>query len=162
MDLVGNRLDQRRKEVDRGLDVGGRVQLGKGKLRRPIDRHEEVELALLGANLGDVDVEVADRVALEGLFGGLVTGDLRQTADAVALEAAMQGRPGQVRDGRLQGIEAVVERQQRMLAEGDDDRLFLGRQDCRARRFRPHRGIVDEGPLAPLGNCLVVQPILCR
>ena len=45
----------------------------------------------------------------------------------------MQGRPGQVRNGRLEGIEAVVERQQRMLAEGDDDSLFLGRQDCRAR-----------------------------
>src|SRR6478672_8994172 len=74
----------------------------------------------------------------------------------------MQGRPGQFRNGRLQGIEAVVERQQRMLAEGDDDSLFLGRQDCRARSFRPHGNVVDEGPFAPLGDCLVVQPILCR
>jgi len=74
----------------------------------------------------------------------------------------MQGRPGQVRNGRLQVIEAVVERQQGMLAEGDDDSLFLGRQHCRARSFRPHGTIVDEGPFAPLGDCLVVQPILCR
>ena len=29
------------------------------------------------------------------------------------------------RDRRLQGIEAVVQRQQRMLAEGDDDRFLL-------------------------------------
>src|SRR3984957_4116831 len=49
-----------------------------------------------------------------------------------------------------------------MLAEGDDDSLFLGRQDCRARSFRPHGNVVDEGPFAPLGDCLVVQPILCR
>jgi|SRR6478672_6464476 hypothetical protein len=91
MYLVGNRPDQRRQEVGRSLYVGGRMQLSKGKLRRSIDRHEQIELALPGANLGNVDVEVADRIALEGLFGGLVTADLRQPADAVTLEAAMQG-----------------------------------------------------------------------
>ena len=26
-------------------------------------------------------------------------------------------------------------------------------------RLQLHRGIVDEGPFTPLGNCLVVQPI---
>src|SRR4029077_16424218 len=112
------------------------VKLGKRKLRCAIDRHEKVELTLPGTNLGDVDVKVADWVAFERLLGNLVAGDLRKPADAVTLEASMQGRPGQVRNGRLQGIEAVVERQQRMLAEGDDDSLFLGRQDCRARSFR--------------------------
>src|SRR4029077_20988567 len=113
------------------------VKLGKRKLRCAIDRHEEVELTLPGTNLGDVDVKVADWVAFERLLGDLVAGDLRQPADAVTLEASMQGRPGQVRNGRLQGIEAVVERQPRMLSEGDDDSLFLGRQDCRARAFGP-------------------------
>ena len=44
----------------------------------PINGHEEVELALLSANLGNVEVEVADRVTLEGLID-LITGDLRQT-----------------------------------------------------------------------------------
>src|SRR5262249_4961219 len=91
MDLVGNRPDQRRQEAGRSLYVGGRVQLGKGKLRRSIDCHEQIELALPGANLGDIDVEVADRIALEGLPCGLVTGDLWQPADAVTLEATMQG-----------------------------------------------------------------------
>ena len=107
---------------------------GEGELGGPVDGHEEIELAFLGAHLGDVDVEVADRVALERLLGRLVAVDLRQPADAVALEAAMQGRAGQMRDRRLQGIEAIVERQQRMLAEGDDDRLLLGRQHRRAGR----------------------------
>jgi hypothetical protein len=76
------------------------------------------------------------------VFSDLVTGHLRQTADRVAFKAPMQGRPGQMRDRRLQSIEAVVQRQQCMLAEGDDDRFFLRRQHCRVRRFRPHRGIV--------------------
>ena len=43
----------------------------------------------------------------------------------MALQAAMQGRARQVRDRRLQRVEAVVERQQGMLAEGDDHRLLL-------------------------------------
>lgn len=34
-----------------------------------------------------------------------------------------------MRDGGLQGIEAIVERQQRVLAKGDDDGLVLERED---------------------------------
>jgi hypothetical protein len=60
------------------------VQLSEDELRRPINGHEEVELALLSANLGNVEVEVADRVMLEGFLSDLITGDLRQTADRVA------------------------------------------------------------------------------
>ena len=44
------------------------------------------------------------------------------------LQAAMQGRTAEMRDGRLERVEAVVERQQRVPAEGDDDRLLGGRQ----------------------------------
>jgi hypothetical protein len=50
-----------------------------------------VELALLGPDLGDVDMEVADRVALELAPVGLVAVDLRQPADPMTLKAAMQG-----------------------------------------------------------------------
>ena len=67
-----------------------------------------MQLALLGPNLGDVDVEVADRIGLEGLLGGLVALDLGEPADAVALEAAVQGRAGEMRNRRLQGVQAVV------------------------------------------------------
>ena len=45
-----------------------------------------MQLALLGPHLGDVDVEVADRVGLELLLGRLVAFDLRQPADVVALK----------------------------------------------------------------------------
>jgi hypothetical protein len=60
-----------------------------------------VELALLGPDLGDVDVEEADRVALEPRALRLVPVRLGQPADAVALEAAMQARAGEVRNGGL-------------------------------------------------------------
>jgi hypothetical protein len=50
-----------------------------------------MELALLSADLGDVDVEVADRIGLERLLGRLVTGALGQAADPMALQATAQG-----------------------------------------------------------------------
>ena len=50
----------------------------------------------------------------------------RQAADAVALEEAVQGRAREVRDGLLQGIAAVIERQLRVLAEGHGHGFFRG------------------------------------
>ena len=64
-----------------------------------------------------------------------------------------------MRDGGLQGIKAIVERQQRMLAEGNHDGLLLDGQDRRARVFRPHGRIVDEGPLLPLGDGLGIEAV---
>ena len=49
------------------------MQLSEDELRRPINRHEEVELALLSANLGNVEVEVADRITLETVCLGRET-----------------------------------------------------------------------------------------
>ena len=40
----------------------------------------------------------------------------------------MKGRARRVRNGRLQRIEAIVERQQRMPSEVDDHGFFLHRQ----------------------------------
>ena len=42
-------------------------ELGESKFRGAIDRDKQVEFALFGANFGDVDVEVTDRVVLECL-----------------------------------------------------------------------------------------------
>ena len=53
------------------------------------------------------------------------------------LKTAMQRRARQTRDGRLQGVEAVVERQQGMPSESDDNGLFLDGQDRRSGSFGP-------------------------
>ena len=104
VDLVGHGCDQGLAgSVTLSADAAFSMQLDEGELRGPVDGHEEIELALLGAHLGDVDVEVADRIALELLLGRLVAVDLRQAADAVALQAAMQRRAGQMRDRRPAG-----------------------------------------------------------
>lgn len=65
-----------------------------------------------------------------------------QTADRVPLEEAMQGPPGQMRDRRLQHIQAIVEGKQRVPTKRDDQRVLIGGQHrrmgslLRTRRFR--------------------------
>ena len=51
---------------------------------------------------------VADRVNFELLLCGPVAGHIGEPADTVALEAAMQGRSRQVRDGWLQRVDQIA------------------------------------------------------
>ena len=91
MDSIGQGLDELIEELSGSGCRRFRLQTSEGVFRGPIYRDEEVQLALLGAHLGDVDVEVSQRIEPEDLPGGLVTLDLGQPADAVSLEAAVQG-----------------------------------------------------------------------
>jgi hypothetical protein len=78
-------------EEGRGCDAGGALdQLDKGELAGAVDGHEAVELAFGGLHRGDVDVEEADRVGLEGRLGGPVALDFGKSGDAMALRAAVQ------------------------------------------------------------------------
>jgi hypothetical protein len=135
------------------------MQFHEGKLRGPVDGHEHMQLALFGPHLGDIDVEVADRVALELLLCRPVALDIGQTTNAMALQAAMQRRSRQVRDRRLQRVEAVVERQQSVAPERDDDRLFLRRQHRRAWLFGTSWQVGDRSALLPFGHGLLVDPM---
>ena len=77
VDLVRHRFDQGLQEPGGGPDVGRLVQLGKSELRGAVHCDEQVELAFLGSHFGNIEVEEADRIALEGLRSGLVALDLR-------------------------------------------------------------------------------------
>lgn len=66
-------------------------------------------------------------------------------------QAAVQGRARQVRDGRLQAMKAVVQRQQRVPAESDDDGLFFCRQDA---------GVGFLGTHASVGGVFAGAPLL--
>jgi hypothetical protein len=78
---------------------------------------------------GAVDVDVANVVSFEplALFGDL---GRRQSGDAMALKAVMQGASAQVWDGVLQTAEDIVERQEGSAPEFDDDGFLGRRQDC--------------------------------
>ena len=71
-----------------------------------------------------VDVKEADRGALERRALWFVPLDIRQTGDAVPLRATMQRRACQMRDRRLPGIEAVVQRQKTVPSKRDAGHLL--------------------------------------
>lgn len=66
-------------------------QLHEGEFAGAIDRDVEAELTFGGLELSDVDVDITDRISLEFFLRRLAAFHLRQSADAVALETAMQG-----------------------------------------------------------------------
>src|ERR1019366_4408307 len=93
---------------------------------------------------------------------GLVSFHLGQTADAVPFKTSMKGRTGQLRDRDLQRIQAIVERQQCVLAKGDDDGLLLHGQNRRPWRLRSGRKVGHRATLAPLGHRLGVDAVTPR
>ena len=76
VDRVGDGGDQAAQEVSRGATRHLLMQFDEGELRGSVDGDEEVELALRGSNLGDVDMKLADRIGLEFAFGGGFAFDL--------------------------------------------------------------------------------------
>ncbi len=78
MDAIGDGLEEGAEEVRGDADGGALVELGEGELRGAVDGDEEMELALLGPDLGDVDVKEADGVGLEALADWLVALGLGQ------------------------------------------------------------------------------------
>ena len=88
MDFVRHGFQEVAQERS-GNGCGGLgMQFDIGKLACPVDGHEQVKLAFRRLNFGNVDMEVADRVGFELHPCRLVTINLRQAADVMALRAA--------------------------------------------------------------------------
>lgn len=156
VDFVRYGMDQRLKEVGCHALRGLFMHLDEGELRGTIDGHQQVELALFCAHFGDVDVEVADRIGLELLAPRAVALHVWQTRDLVPLQTTVQRRAGQLRDRGLQGVEAIVERQQRMPAKGNDNSFLLKGKNG-GLRCRPGLPIRHRRPLPPFGDGLRVD-----
>jgi hypothetical protein len=88
VDLVGNGPDNRLEEARRHELRRVAVDPGEDQLGGPVDGNEQIGLAALIAQLGDVDVEVTDLMGLEPLRFLAIR--LGQARDAVTLQAAMQ------------------------------------------------------------------------
>jgi len=61
--------------------------------------------------------EIPDEIPFEALLGGFFAADFGQARDGALLQATMQGRAAQMRDGRLKRVQAIVQRQQRAAAK---------------------------------------------
>src|SRR5258708_3129027 len=90
MDFVRNGLDQGFEEVCRDPGCGSLVQFDESELRSPVDGDQQIELALLGADLGDIDMEVADGEGLKLLSAGPAPLYVRQAGSALTLSTAVQ------------------------------------------------------------------------
>lgn len=75
--------------LDPMVSAGPIERAAEGVLGGPVNGDEDVRLAVLGADLGDVDVELAGRVALGGPLGCLVAPDAGRPADAALPGAAV-------------------------------------------------------------------------
>ena len=64
-----------------------------------------------------------------------------------------------MRDRGLQGVEAIIQWQQRVFAEGDNDRLLFDAQHRRMGLLGAGRQILDRRALLPLGDGLLVDPV---
>jgi hypothetical protein len=130
VNLVRHDFDQIEEELLGGGTWCPFVQLDIGKLASPINGDKEMKLAFCGSHFGNIDMELANRIGLELLLWIFVAFHIWQPFDAVALKAAMQRRPRQVRECWLRAIEAVIQRQKRIAPESNDHSLFLGSEDC--------------------------------
>ena len=90
VDAVRHGFQQVFEELPRCPPVGFVEQLSDRKLAGAVNADEQVELAFGSLHLGDIDVEEADRIALEALSLRLVALDVWQAGDAVPLQATVQ------------------------------------------------------------------------
>src|SRR5215212_3514608 len=75
------------------------------------------------------------------------------------MKTAVQAGARQVRDRGLEGIEAVIQRQQRVPPKGDNDGLLLDREHGRARLLGASALVLDRGALLPLCDGLRVEAV---
>jgi hypothetical protein len=75
------------------------------------------------------------------------------------LQAAMQRRSREMWNGGLEGIEAIIERQERVLAKGDDQRFFRFAEHCRPRLSGSHPSIAHRTTSAPFSSGLGIDAV---
>ena len=76
----------------------------------------------------------------------------------MTLQEAVQRRAGEVRNRFLQGVQAVIQGQLRVLAEGHGNGFLRGHKHCRG-RFGSHPGIGRGGTATPLGHRFGVDAV---
>ena len=90
MDHVRNGFPQEFWELPGRLAIGFLDQLGHCKLAGSGNGGKEIKLTLLGPDIGDINVEIADGGKLELLALWLVAFEAGQSGYTVPLKAAMQ------------------------------------------------------------------------
>ena len=139
--LIGHGLQHVLQELQNGASFSLFNELGHSELAGSVDSHEEVELPLGSLRLCNINMKEPNRVALELLTPWLVT----------LSSFGSQTIAGQwMRDRRLQGIETIIQRQQRVTPESDDHCLLRFGKNGLTRFLGHGLQVFDRRPLAPL------------
>ena len=91
MELVWHRAHQGFEESHSRSAVRLVDELDKGRLAGTVYGDIQMQLALCGVNLGQINVEIAYWVALELLFGGFIAFDIRKSTPSRACKHALLG-----------------------------------------------------------------------
>lgn len=162
VDAVRKGSDQLFEELRRRAAVGLGDESCKGEFGSAVDGDEKEELAFCGANFGEIDMEIADGVGLELLAGWAGGVEVWQTANAVTLKATVQSGAGEVRNGGLESVKAIVEREQGVFAEGHGDGFLFAGERRGTRLLRPHGSVINKGAPLPLLDRFGVDPVTLR
>ena len=87
VDVIRHGLGHVLQKLPGGAPVGFFNELSHRELTRAVDADEEIELALGGMHFGNVYMKEPDWVALELLAPRLVALEIRQSRDAMPLQA---------------------------------------------------------------------------
>lgn len=159
VDLVRHGGPHLREEGSGGRGGGAVDELGDGKRRGPVDGEAQRPLPLRGAQRGNVEMDRAEGGGLEALLVGFGLPRVRQAAAAMPLQAAMERRPGERRQGWVEGLEAVVEREQGMAAASHDEGCFGLAEAGGARGLGAGLAVVDGRAVPPLHDGLRIDAI---
>ena len=85
VNLVGQGFNQPAQKSAGVLAFSSLTQFSEDKLRCPVNSHKEIELALIGVDMTDVQVKVTDGIFFEAFFLGWFAFGFRQPIDTMAL-----------------------------------------------------------------------------
>lgn len=109
VNAVRHRSNQVAQKLGGFQFAGAFEQLDIGQRGDPINRYLKREFACFSTDFSTIPMEVAKRIFSKGLLGGFLSFPFRESADAMALQATMEGRTSQLGNTGLQRIQTIIE-----------------------------------------------------
>ena len=145
-DGIGHRVAEGCEEVGAVIGVGHRIEFCECELAGPVEGEKHVCLAVSRPDIRGVDVETSDPVVFRDLRRFAVPLHIREAADPVSLIQPVEPGTAKMRHHELQGVQAVVERQQGVNPEADTRAFLFGRQFSVPGAVGTHRQVVGRRP----------------
>ena len=121
VNFIGDGQRQRAEKVPGNASGCLLNKLDESEFGSSVNGYKEIKPAFGRMHLSNIDVEIANRIALELLLRLFVASNIWQPRNTMALKASMQRRTCQKGDRRLERIKTIIERQNCMPAKRNND-----------------------------------------